>query len=190
MNNYEFRITKPNDKSVAPHIAWACVETPDLAIKHSNYWAKDGDKIGTDWTIDEVLSVTPVDYYPYSYEDAFRFSVENKTEVINSILQQNNVADFDKLDLIKVIINESPADYISLDTACRDALVDVINENHCDDMIQLIMKFTEPYEDLTEEDAGRIMIEMEANGYRFPIGFTPKDFIELYHECEPEEEEE
>lgn len=189
MNKYEFRITKSADPSVHPHIAWAYGETLALAIEHSNYWAKDGDKIGTDWTIDEILSITPDDSYPYTYEDAMRFAIENKIKVINAILQQDRVADFDKLDLIKVIVNESPTDYINLDTACRDALVDIINENCCDDIVQLIMDFTDPYENMTEEDAGKIMSEMEANGYTLPIGFTPKDFVELYHECEPEEED-
>lgn len=189
MNKYEFRITKPNDKTVSPHIAWACGETLDMAVEHSNYFYEDGDKIGTDWTIDEILSVTPINYYPYTYEDAIRFAIENKIKVIHAILQQDRVADFDKLDLIKVIVNESPADYISLDTACRDALVDIINEDICDDMPTLITEWTEPYMDLTEEDAWRFMSEMETNGYTLPIGFTPKDFIDLYHECEPEGDE-
>jgi len=189
MNNYEIRITKPNDKTVDPHIAWACGETLDLAIEHSNYWAEDGDKIGTDWAIDKVLSVTPVNYYPYTYEDAIRFAIDNKIKVIHAILQQDSMADFDRLDLIKVIVNENPAAYIALDTACRDALVDAINQNICDDMPMLITEWTDPYMDLTEENAGQIMSEMEANGYILPIGFTPKDFVELYHECEQEEED-
>ena len=189
MNKYEFRITKPNDKSFKPLLGWACGETLDLDIEHANYWEKDADKVGPDHHI-EVKSVTPIDYYPYTYEDTFRFAIENKIKVIHSILQQDRMADFDKLDLIKVITNESPADYISLDTACRDALVDIINENHCDDMVQLIAEWTEPFMNLTEEDAGQMMSEMEANGYTLPIGFTPKDFIEVYNDLEQEEDDE
>lgn len=184
MNKYELKITKSNNKTVVPNITWVYGETIDLAVEHSNYWKKDGDKIGTDWTIDEILSVTPIDYYPYTYEDAISFAIENKIKVIHAILQQDRMADFDKLDLIKVIANESPADYSELDTACRDALVNIINENLCDDMIQLVLRWTEPCMNLTEEDAGRFMSEMETNGYILPIGFTPKDFIELYHECD------
>ena len=189
MNKYEFRITKPDDKSVNPHIAWACGETLDMAVEHSKKKKKNGDKIGTDWTIDKILSVTPINYYPYTYEDAFRFATENKIKTVHAILQQDRVADFDKLDLIKVIVNETPDEYISLDTACRDALVDIINQNLCDDIPMLITEWTDPYMDITEEDASRIMSEMEANGYTLPIGFTPKDFVELYHECEPEGDE-
>ena len=189
MNKYEIRVTKSNDKSFTPLTGSACGETFDLAIEHANFWEKDGHWIDPDCQI-EILSVTPIDYYPYTYEDAFRFAVENKIKVINAIANHQRTADFDKLDLIKVIVNESPAEYIHLDTACRDALVDIINEDICDDIIELIMEFTEPYKDLTEEEAGQIMSDMEANGYTLPIGFTPKDFVELYHECEPEDDEE
>lgn len=189
MNEYKIRITRPNNDSVAPHTTYVRGETIDLAVEHSNYWTKDGDKIGTDWEINEILSIVPIDYYPFSHEDAMRFAIDNKIKVIHAILQQDRVADFDKLDLIKVIVNESPVDYIALDTACRDALVDIINENICDDMPMLITEWTEPYMDLTEEDASRMMADMETNGYTLPIGFTPKDFIELYRECEPEGDE-
>lgn len=188
MNNYEFRITKPNDKSFNPLCGSACGETVDLAIEHANYWEKDGHWIDPDCEI-EILSVTPVDYYPYTYEDAFRFATKNKVKVIHAVINHPRTAEFDKLDLIKAIVNDSPADYIHLDTACRDALVDIINEDICDDIVELMMEFTDPYEDITEDDARQIMGDMEASGYMLPIGFTPKDFIEVYHECEPEGEE-
>ena len=80
MNKYEIRITKPNDQSFAPLTGSACGETFDLAIEHANFWEKDGHWIDPDCQI-EVLSVTPIDYYPYTYEDAFRFAVENKIKV-------------------------------------------------------------------------------------------------------------
>ena len=161
-------------------------ETPKMGIEHANYWYAEEDKIHS---IDKIISAEPIDYYPYTYEDAVRMAINNKVPAINAILQQDRMAEFDKLDLIKVITTEDPVMFISLDTACRDSLVDILNENLCDDISQLIMDWTEPGRDLTEEDAGRMLGDMEASGYTLPIGFTPKDFMEVYHDCEPEEEE-
>ena len=185
----EFEIEIKNKNTGILYHANAFGETISDAIPHTDYWNAEGDKISTDYSIEKIISAKKIDYYPYTYEDAFRFAVENKLKVINAIASHQRTADFDRLDLIKVIVNESPAEYIHLDTACRDALVDIINEDICDDITELIMEFTEPYNDLTEEEAGQIMSDMEANGYTLPIGFTPKDFVELYHECEPEEED-
>lgn len=187
MKEFEIKLKNKHDKQT--YSMSLCGETLEDAVSHADYWQNDGDKIATDYTITNLVSVKPIDYYPFTYEDAIQYAIDNKIKVIHAILQQDRMADFDKLDLIKVIVNESPATYIHLDTACRDALVDIINEDICDNIIELILEFTNPYEDLTEEEAGQIMSDIEANGYMLPIGFTPKDFVEAYHECEPEDDE-
>lgn len=187
MKEYQLEIRNKHTNTL--YHAWAYGEDIDDAVARADYWNADGNKISTDYLIEKVISIKPIDYYPYTYEDAVRMAIENKIPAIHAVLQQDGMADFDQLDLIKVIVNEDPVMFMNLDTACRDKLVDILNENFCDDIIQLIMDFTDPYMDLTEEDAGRLMGEMEAQGYTLPIGFTPKDFIETYKECEPEDEE-
>lgn len=184
MKEYQFEIRNKHT-NVLFH-AWAYGEDIDDAITHADYWNADGDKIKTDYLIEKVISIKPIDYYPYAYEDAVRMAIAKKVPAIHAILQQDGMAEFDQLDLIKVIVNEDPVMFMNLDTACRDKLVDILNENLCDDISQLIMEWTEPGQNLTEEDAGRIMGDMEASGYTLPIGFTPKDFIEVYNDCEPE----
>ena len=67
---------------------------------------------------------------------------------------------------------------------CKE-LMNVLGENIYDDPCELILDYTEPYEDITIEKAKRIMKEIEKDGYHLPPWFTAQDFIEVYKDCEP-----
>ena len=181
MYKFEFEYTLNGVK----YVAWAYGETIDTALEHARFW---DSTIPETCNIHAIISVEPIDYYPYCREDALRLAFSKPIPFIHAVLQQDGICDDDKVDLIKIVTAKDPT--IHLDTACWDYLIDIVNENLCDDISQLIMEWTDPLQNLTEEDAGRIMSDMEANGYTLPIGLTPKEFIEIYKECEPEGEEE
>lgn len=180
MYQFEFEYTLDGVK----YVAWAYGEVLDTALEHARFW---DSTIPNPSGIDNIISVEPIDYYPYCREDALRLAFSKPIPFIHAVLQQDDICDGDKIDLIKIVVNKDPT--MHLDTACWGYLIDIVTESLCDDIIQLIMEWTEPYEELTEEDAGRIMGDMEASGHTLPIGLTPKEFIEIYKECEPEGEE-
>lgn len=58
-----------------------------------------------------------------------------------------------------------------------------------DDPVDIVMNTTDPGMNLSIEDAGRIIGEAEASGWKIPSTLTPERFIEIYNDLEPEEEE-
>lgn len=167
------------------YIAWAYGEVLDTALEHARFW---DSTIPNPSDIDNIISVEPINYYPYCREDALRLAFSKPIPFIHGVLQQDSICDDDKVDLIKIVVNKDPA--MHLDTACWDYLIDIVNESLCDDIFELIMEWTDPYDEFTEESAGQLLSEFEASGYTLPIGLTPKEFIKLHKECRPEEEEE
>lgn len=66
---------------------------------------------------------------------------------------------------------------------------DAWNEANADDMVELVMNMTNPGDELTIADAEKLLSQAEADGWTIPIGFTPQDFLDIYNDLEPEEEE-
>ena len=63
------------------------------------------------------------------------------------------------------------------------------NEANADDMIDLVMNMTDPCTGLTLAEAEKLLSQAEADGWTIPIGFTPQDFLDIYNDLEPEEED-
>lgn len=122
MNRYEVEMKKGKTS----YIAILYGETIDMAVEHANYWYDDGEKIGPDYTIEKVMNVTPCFGDPYTYENAVRKALADPMRAIHAILQQDNVSESDKLDLIKRTVNGSSAGFQHMDTAERDYLVDIM----------------------------------------------------------------
>ena len=57
-----------------------------------------------------------------------------------------------------------------------------------DDPFYIVMNMTETGENMTEERAKEIIDIAITEGWRIPRSFTAKDFIELYNDCNGEEE--
>lgn len=58
-----------------------------------------------------------------------------------------------------------------------------------DDIVDTIMNYTEPCENLTVDDAKEIISNAEANGSIFPNWVTPEMFIAIYNDMNPSDEE-
>ena len=77
----------------------------------------------------------------------------------------------------------------SMAAAIAHAYNAITNGTAFADPVDIVMSMTEPGEDLTEEDAGRIISEARANGWNVPPCLTPSLFLEIYADLEPTEEE-
>lgn len=64
------------------------------------------------------------------------------------------------------------------------------NEANADDMVEVIMNMTNPGDQLSIEDAEKLLSQAEADGWVIPIGFTPQDFLDIYNDLNNEEEDE
>lgn len=123
-NEYEFDLTKDGTDYSAS--VWG--ESFNDAVRHHDFWSEDGNKM-SDYTINGWTIVRSDDVYPYTYEDALRAAFADKIGAIHRILQEDCIADFDKVDLIRCIVDESPARFARLDTACRDYLPEIMEVN-------------------------------------------------------------
>ena len=68
--------------------------------------------------------------------------------------------------------------------------VAVSDDVEYDDPIEMVMNMTNPGLELTVEQAEELLSQAEANGWSIPVGFTAKDFLDIYYDLEPEEEDE
>ena len=64
------------------------------------------------------------------------------------------------------------------------------NEANADDPFEIVMNMTDPGLELTHDQAEELISQAEANGWTLPIGFDADMFLEIYNDCEPEEEDE
>lgn len=64
------------------------------------------------------------------------------------------------------------------------------NEANADDPFEIVMNMTDPGLELTHDQAEELISQAEANGWTLPIGFDADMFLEIYKDCEPEEEDE
>lgn len=64
------------------------------------------------------------------------------------------------------------------------------NEANADDPYDIVMNMTDPGLELTHDQAKELISQAEANGWTLPIGFDADMFLEIYNDCEPEEEDE
>ena len=63
------------------------------------------------------------------------------------------------------------------------------NEANADDPYDIVMNMTDPGLELTHDQAEELISQAEANGWTLPIGFDADMFLEIYEDCEPEEED-
>lgn len=63
------------------------------------------------------------------------------------------------------------------------------NEANADDPYDIVMNMTDPGLELTHDQAEELISQAEANGWTIPIGFDADMFLEIYKDCEPEEED-
>ena len=63
------------------------------------------------------------------------------------------------------------------------------NEANADDPYDIVMNLTDPGLELTHDQAEELISQAEANGWTLPIGFDADMFLEIYNDCEPEEED-
>ena len=76
----------------------------------------------------------------------------------------------------------------SMAAAIAHAYNAITNGTAFADPVDIVMNMTEPGEDLTEKDAGRILSEAKAQGWNVPPCLTPSLFLEIYADLEPTEE--
>ena len=57
------------------------------------------------------------------------------------------------------------------------------------DPVELMLEYTEPYENPSEEDASAWIREMKEAGYRLPPWFTPQAFLDIYHDMDNSDED-
>lgn len=67
---------------------------------------------------------------------------------------------------------------------------DEFYHNCYDDPIELLMNFTHPHENYTLAEMEKFVSQAMANGWECPPDWTPQDFLDLYYDLEPNEEEE
>ena len=82
-----------------------------------------------------------------------------------------------------------PDSFESMAEAIATAYHSIKSGEVFDDPREIVMEFTEPYEHITISDAERIIAEARENGYLIPSTFTARDFLAVYDDMEPEEEE-
>ena len=63
------------------------------------------------------------------------------------------------------------------------------NKDKYDDPYEMVMELTNPCEEITLDEAKKLLKEAVAKGWRIPPEFTAEEFIEIYKDCEPLEEE-
>ena len=59
-----------------------------------------------------------------------------------------------------------------------------------DDPIELLMNYTNPHEQFTLTEMEKFVSQAIAEGWRCPPDWTPQDFLDVYYDLEPEEDEE
>ena len=63
------------------------------------------------------------------------------------------------------------------------------NEANADDPFDIVMNMTNPGLNLTPDQAKEIISQAEAAGWTIPIGFDAEMFLDIYHDLEPEEDD-
>lgn len=63
------------------------------------------------------------------------------------------------------------------------------HEANDEDIFDLCLEYTDPYMEMTLDVADHILKQMEEDGHVIPTWVTPEEFINVYKECEPEEED-
>lgn len=125
--DYELVVTRSADHDFHRYVTSATGLNLTDAIAHHNFWCEESDKIGPGWTIIEWKIKAQYTAYPFDLEDAMRKALSAPIDSIHRILQSIK-DEQDQLDLIKCIVNESPVQLSSLDTAARDKFCRVMKE--------------------------------------------------------------
>ena len=74
---------------------------------------------------------------------------------------------------------------VFLDTVCHNAC----EADPFDEPLDMLMNMSNPGEKWTLEDAGQILSEAEAQGWKFAPDVDAQFILDLYNDMEPEEEE-
>ena len=77
---------------------------------------------------------------------------------------------------------------VFIDTICHNASVSY--EGVFDDPVEMVMQMTDPGEEWTLEDAGHILGEAIAQGWKFSPDVDPQLILDIYNDMNEEEENE
>jgi len=125
-----------------------------------------------------------------------------ETELSNKARRNITVEPFPTHVRISTFLGECNTEFsitcrYPFESSAVDVFIDTI-EHTCtaaydeafDDPREMLMNLSDPFEDWTVEDAGHIMSEAEAQGWHLDPQLTPEDILSIYHDLEPEEEDE
>lgn len=145
-------------------------------------------KINNIHDLAEHFGTTPehLEHYIYKYTDCGAWINWTYTKVSIGSIVEGSDAEFDETF-------EFPFDSEEVDDWLEEQeylTTAAWNEANADDPYDIVMNMTNPGLDLTFEEAEDLIAQAEADGWSLPLDFDAEMFLEIYHDLEPEEEDE